>query len=337
MTQDSMNTAHITHFSQSSAGTPWPLLAQIPDLSVDDPESLLEEHTAAAEGRLISQSLASKFVLGGGILLVVAAILPFTMAKTTHPKPAESELSRWQSSPAPEADVAPGWSVGGQTAADHSTATGPTGPQRSVVVEAVPTGPGANVKAPAWTDNARGSLAAKSPTPAVGNNPPVPNLPTQMPQTDTAAEFPAGVDRAARAVEMNRPMAIGQGPGSEPRGLAPRLPAPGRGPAEGYRQADTRQTGPVDGRPVYQADERNDRRNTYRGDDRGSQSPGANPLMPDPNREFAPQGPGATQPPPATQAPSTPPSTPVPEQQSPSADTARLDGIIPIPPNQDHP
>jgi hypothetical protein len=256
-----------------------PLLAQIPDLSVDDSESLLEEHAAAASGRLISQALASKLVLGGGILLVVAAILPFTMAKTTHSKPADSGLAQYQSTPAPDADVAPGWSGDGQSVADHSTTSGSAVPQRSVVVEAVPASLGANVQAPV-------------------------NLPAQMPQT-----------------------------ASEPRGLSPRLPTQGGSPGDGSRQAATGPTDPAAGRPVYQADQRNDWRNTYRSDYRGSEAPGVNPVMPDLNREIAPQGPGATPPPPATPAPSAPAS----EQQPPPANTARLDGIIPIPPNQDHP
>ena len=89
--QDAFNSMQSTHTTQSATNAAATLLAQIPDLSVDDPESLVEEHTAANEGRLIGQALASKLVLGGGILLVVAAILPFTMAKKTNSKPVDKD------------------------------------------------------------------------------------------------------------------------------------------------------------------------------------------------------------------------------------------------------
>jgi hypothetical protein len=316
------------HRCRSSTGTPGTLLAQVPDLSVDELESLVEEHAAAAEGRMIGPRLASKLVVGGGVLLVVAALLPFTMTKKTAPKPLGNELTRWHSSPAPEADVAPGWEGGGgQTTAENSPTGGPTGQQRSVVVEAVSAGPGGNIHAPAWANNSPAPLAA-GPSPAA-NNVAVPNLPAQMLPADVPPGYPAGDPRAAQAVGMNQPMALDK---SAPAGQKPGVD----GTENGTGPAAARLTGPAGDRPVYQADARSDPANAYRDADRGSPAPGVNPVMPDLNREFTPQGPGAPPPPPTTDLPPPQPS-PAPQQQPPPSDTAQLDPIVPIPPTQDHP
>ncbi len=169
-------------------------------------------------------------------------------------------LVRWHSTPAPEADVAPGWNGGGgQTAGENSPAGGPTGPQGSTVVEAIPAGLGGNVHAPTWAEGAQGSLAAG--VPPGGNNAAEPNLPTQIPPSGVSPGFPAGGDRAAQTVEANRPTALGK-------------------------------SGSGDQRPVYQADARNDPANAYRAENRNSPSPAVSPLVPDPNREVAPADPG---------------------------------------------
>ena len=260
MPQDSAATVQTAPRSRSSTGTPGTLLAQLPDLSVEELETLVEEHIAASDGRMISQSLASKFVVGGGILLVVAALLPFTMARKTQPKPVGNDLARWHSTPAPEADVAPGWNGGGgQTAGENSPAGGPTGPPGSTVVEAIPAGLGGNVHAPTWAEGAQGSLAAEAPP--GGNNAAATNLPTQIPPSGVSPGFPAGGDRTAQTVEANRPTALGK-------------------------------SGSGDQRPVYQADARNDPANAYRAENRNSPSPAVSPLVPDPNREVAPADPG---------------------------------------------
>ena len=84
-----------------SAGIDPPLLAQIPDLDETEaepepgpePGDRAEE---AGEGRILSQSLSNKLVLGAGILLVVAAILPYTMGKaSSEVKPIANELPVW--------------------------------------------------------------------------------------------------------------------------------------------------------------------------------------------------------------------------------------------------
>ncbi len=297
-----MQTTQNTHSANNATAT---LLAQIPDLSLDDPQSLMEEHTAAKDGRLIGQALASKLVLGGGILLVVAAILPFTVAKKTYSKPVDKGLSQSHftlPSPAPEADVAPSWNPdGNQAEAARNPTASPGaagGAQPSVVVAAVAARPGINVAAPPWVDNVQGSAVARSSPPVAGNNVALPNLPAHMPQTNMPPQFPAGSDRTPQAtMGMNRPMAVGQAVGG------------GQGA----------------GGTIYQADARNDPRNTYPGGPPGGGSGGVNPVMPDLNRELSP---GAT----------AADGRPVPEEQSPPPASAQLEGnIVPIPPSQDHP
>ena len=96
---------HITHLAHSKRNSDTTLLAQIPDMSFDEPDSFLEER-AAGDGRIISQSLAGKLVISGGILLVLAAVLPFLApAQRTDLKPVQSGLSAW----APRRSRMPPW------------------------------------------------------------------------------------------------------------------------------------------------------------------------------------------------------------------------------------
>ena len=214
--------------------------------------------------------------------------------------------------------MAPSWNPDGNqaVAARNPTAlpTAASGAQPSVVVAAVAARPGVNVAAPPWVDNVPGSAAARSSPPVAGNNVALPNLPAQMPRTNMPTEFPAGSDRAPQAtMGMNRPMAVGQdGVGDQ-------------GPGVGVQGPGIGGQGP--GRTIYQADVRNDPRNTYPGDYPGGGSPGVNPVMPDLNREFSPGADGGGR------------RRPLPERAIAAAELRRkLEGnIIPIPPNQDHP
>ncbi len=65
------------------------LLAQIPDLDLAVTPSLPEKR---AEGRIISQALSIKLVLGAGAALVIGAILPFLFGKASRPV---TELPAW--------------------------------------------------------------------------------------------------------------------------------------------------------------------------------------------------------------------------------------------------
>jgi hypothetical protein len=284
----------ITRILPSHKESPSPLLAQIPDLTEDDPEELIEEHTTAANGRLISQSLASKLVLGGGILLVAAAILPFMFLRTA-PQPAGNELSAFHPSvPAPTADTAPPWNSPAAANAGMSTAV-PAGPP-SVVVPAVPAGPGgSNVAPPALT----------------GSGPPAPNMPANMPptvnfnQAMTLGSRPAnGVPPGTAPPAANGPNGYRPGSTADYRGGV----APGNRSLSPY---DARQNAPPGDPRQYQADSRSDYRREYRSDYRGNypaaDPAGVNPLMPDLNGELAPQGNPADKAPDASQGQSSQP------------------------------
>jgi hypothetical protein len=121
----------ITHLSHGSKNGHAPLLAQIPDLTENDAESMVEEQPPTADSRLISQALASKLILGGGLLLVLAAVLPFAFGKKTEPKPFDSEASAWHASPAAQSS-GPAWSGGQSAAAPAAVSNAPT----SIVVPA---------------------------------------------------------------------------------------------------------------------------------------------------------------------------------------------------------
>ncbi len=357
---------HITHLAHSNPHRNATLLAQIPDMSFDEPDSFLEEGTASGDGRIISQALASKLVIGGGILLVLAAILPFVApAKKTD---SQANEPAWANSPVPDASVAPAWNGGAPQKAATSIAAMPSAP--SIIVQAAPAGTASHAVAPATSPmTAPLSVAATKPL--------------QMQQANVAAEIhPANSRIGQTAVEMNRPMAI------RDRVDAVReqtVAAEARPAISPQRQGDYRQTEwqqgdyrqnelrANDSRPVdprqntlrandsrqadyrqdnyRQADLRNDvgdrYRNDYRSDSRGDAAP-KSPVMPDLNREFSPAGPQAPSsppPPPEPPAGSAAPGPglpsggnsagqlpPVPPEQSPQAGVARLQGVVGTPP-----
>ena len=338
---------HITHFAHSSTAADTRLLAEIPDLTAEDPESLVEEHTAAQDGRLLSQALASKLVLGGGILLALAAILPFCFLKKAEPKPANDQLSAWNPAPpAPNADTAPSWNRPMMQKPDVvRNAAGPstaTNVPASIVVPALPERPGNNVTAPALTGNTPEPSGGKS-TPPTLNGPALPTMPVEMPTTRMSSRpVRPGSDRMASPVSMNQPMTIGNAP-------------QGGYPQTGYPPVDSRPAEASGARPFYQADTRgyyhnSDRGNSrvdYRSDYPQNNASQVNPLMPDLNKELAPQG---SQTPPSSDglraappsAPAMTPSAPgypssAVEGSSRQAGVAQIQGIIATPSTQDHP
>ncbi len=136
--QGSEQAVHITHLTHSKPHGNATLLAQIPDMSFDEPDSFLEERAAAGDGRIISQSLAGKLVISGGILLVLAAILPFVApAKKSDLKSAPGEPA-WANAPVPDASLAPPWS--GEAPQKAATPIVAAAPTPSIVVQAAPVG-----------------------------------------------------------------------------------------------------------------------------------------------------------------------------------------------------
>ena len=89
----------------SPAETRPSVLAQVPDIDPLEaaPPQPVSRKSRGGDGRIISQSLAKKLLIGGGVLLVLAAIVPFLLRK---PIPGGEKTL------APEAEVAPTFEQG---------------------------------------------------------------------------------------------------------------------------------------------------------------------------------------------------------------------------------
>lgn len=90
------------------------VLARLPDLEAVESGQDAEAKPARSDGRLLSQGLSTKLLLGGGALLVIAAIFPFVLGGSSEPKPGTP--------PAPDADPAPIWN--GRTAQTQGSQPG---------------------------------------------------------------------------------------------------------------------------------------------------------------------------------------------------------------------
>jgi hypothetical protein len=80
--------------------TDQPLLAQIPDLDAMVPLAK-ERSSGGSDGRILSQSLSGKLVLGGGIAIVLLALAPFALLRKTQPKAGDGLASGTSSASAP--------------------------------------------------------------------------------------------------------------------------------------------------------------------------------------------------------------------------------------------
>lgn len=244
-------TEAIVPFTSNLAGTKSPLLAQIPDLDEDVTEDDEDDPSA---GRLISQSLSNKLVLGGGILLVVAAILPFTFGKKASVKPVANELPNWHSD---------GAVPGSGTVVPISGS--PSGVPGAVSAPAA----GATYEASQGTPPARAFLA---PQPQVGTN-----RPMALGDPAWPPSAPAAANRAQPDVREGHPADYRVSDPSEFRrnegnSKPPQYEADRRGdPANDYRSSYRN-----DSRTDYRNDSRTDHRNDYP----GTGSLQGNPLMP---------------------------------------------------------
>lgn len=84
--------------ASNSAGADSVLLAQIPDLDAPANGHALQGHSdGPADGRILSQGISNKLVMGVGFVLVLLAILPFIFGKREQAKPIVGELPAWHS------------------------------------------------------------------------------------------------------------------------------------------------------------------------------------------------------------------------------------------------
>ena len=75
------------------------VLARLPDLDAVEPGEESAAKRGRFDGRILSHALSTKLLLGGGVLLVLAAIFPFVFNNNRDPKPGTP--------PAPNAEEAP--------------------------------------------------------------------------------------------------------------------------------------------------------------------------------------------------------------------------------------
>jgi hypothetical protein len=91
-----------------------PLVAQIPDLDRIVPT--VENQSAAP--RVISQGLSRKLVVGTGVVLVVAAMMPFALKKKDTASTVADEVPAYRGDAAPTQANAPAWAGPGQNVAN---------------------------------------------------------------------------------------------------------------------------------------------------------------------------------------------------------------------------
>ena len=137
------------------------VLAQVPDLDAAEPGSEPAEKPARSDGRIISQMLSTKLLVGGGVLLVLAAVIPWVLTRKVEPKGGKP--------PRPDADMAPMFSadtVAGQQdtpnmsytpdmSFDHSVPDGP-----AFLDPSPSTGANASPKTPPWEEGESTDSAA---------------------------------------------------------------------------------------------------------------------------------------------------------------------------------
>jgi len=182
------------------------VLAQLPDL--ETVETASEGPPASSDGRIISQGLSTKLLVGGSVLLVMAAIIPFLFGKKESPKPGDVKLPEWhQGAPAADADRAPAWT--GQAPQAPAAEQNLPGPPPELSIPAVPGGDAAAQRPPVWNVQQR-SPQLNAPAQAVRNRwqtaPPA-AVRTPVRDLPSASQMaPAGTHSAARPQIADGPM-----------------------------------------------------------------------------------------------------------------------------------
>lgn len=124
---------HANYSSLAPKTTKPTLLAQIPDLNARPRAAEQgEQDNGGSDGRLISQSLSLKLLLGGGILLVLAALAPFALRKGES-KPAAKDQAGQSASATSGSDSANGGDL------SQSNSPSPAAPGASPHSETNPT------------------------------------------------------------------------------------------------------------------------------------------------------------------------------------------------------
>ena len=134
------------------------VLAKVPHLPQTDGEADLDRSKRPGDGRLISQRLSAKLLLAGGVLVVLAAILPLTLNKMRGSGSGQEGQSWRPDNPAPDAAEAPPWNA----ASPQANTVQPIEPNAAVA-------PLATQPPPSWNSgDLPQSLGESSPPPAAG-------------------------------------------------------------------------------------------------------------------------------------------------------------------------
>jgi hypothetical protein len=191
------------------------VLARVPNLDEADPSPgpRGEAKRSRPDGRVISQRLSTKILMGGGALLLAAAVVPFVWSKMTNRNRADDGLPAWhQGRPAPDADEAPRWDSGATDApaiqpADSNMIYQPDIPEVPGLSR-LGNGSGGAIPAqpPAW-----GGIA---PAKTLVTPPPTPGWQPQVgpPAWKEPAEVPLVADRRATWAQQGRAPATGRQP-----------------------------------------------------------------------------------------------------------------------------
>jgi hypothetical protein len=280
------------------AGEDYPVLACIPDLDAGDSGISLDDEPCRSDGRILSQNLSNKLVIGGGILLVLAAILPFAMNKNGTPKPGGSEppAASQPTAALPGAAVVPNMGI-----AQGMGAQSPSG-------SALP-GMGSHYESARANTPTAPSYLQPQPPPQVGANRPM--------SIGDPPWHPQGPAEAARVPDVgpgNRGNETPDYRRDDPADHRPSFPSDyrrnDRGADRPEYQAD-RRTGAGAEPRVYPRTDRYENRYDNRYDYPGAGASQGNPLMPSPQGRVAP--------PPVDSSP-------------PQPGVARLQGTIESPP-----
>jgi len=216
---------------QGSDGNQIEVLAQLPDLEQRHPEG---REKTRPDGRILSQKMSIKLLVGGAVVLVLAAILAVRPGgKDSKPKPGE-----WRpAAPAPDADEAPPF--GGATAE-----TPGTHPAWKGQVNVLPAAKNAAWREPAETPSVDISPIPVPPAMADRTQPPGADSPAKTRENTFEAARPSPAYRGSYRPQpneyrpratTNRPMSIGNPAPERTQGYRSgyRRPQPGIATLEG--------------------------------------------------------------------------------------------------------
>jgi hypothetical protein len=235
------------------------VLARVPDVYQTPPAANTRE-TGGRDGRILSQSLTIKILVGGGLLLLLVAVAPFLFRK---PAPEGEKM------PAEWADEAPkfGSVAGTETPAPHVVAPS---------VEVAPP-PEMNFNIP----NGPGFTAAASGSPATSGAPTW--TPPSGPPAGVSAPVPVAQERGFEPAHSGPSYAREYQPSQPPQSTPPTLPAQSAPPAPLVSP-----TSPTPQTPALPAGNgmTPDPGQSPSGANGGTPSPAANPLPGEPQTQY---------------------------------------------------